>query len=59
MAHIIEISDLSAPELAPIPSSPTPSCAVSGDPEKGIFIAESGKVISCALKARLPASSPA
>ena len=51
MAHIIEISDLSAPELAPYTQLTHAQLRSQRDPEKGIFIAESGKVISCALKA--------
>lgn len=51
MAHIIEISDLSAPELAPYTQLTHAQLRSQRDPEKGMFIAESGKVIACALKA--------
>ena len=44
MAHIIEISDLSAPELAPYTQLTHAQLRSQRDPEKGIFIAESGKV---------------
>lgn len=51
MAHIIEINDLSAPELAPYTQLTHAQLRSQRDPEKGMFIAESGKVIACALKA--------
>lgn len=51
MAHIIEINDLSTPELAPYTQLTHAQLRSQRDPEKGMFIAESGKVIACALKA--------
>lgn len=51
MAHIIEINDLSAPELAPYTQLTHAQLRSQRDPEKGMFIAESSKVIACALKA--------
>lgn len=51
MAHIIEINDLSAPELAPYTQLTHAQLRSQRAPEKGMFIAESGKVIACALKA--------
>ena len=51
MAHIIEISDLIAPELLPYTQLTHAQLRSRRDPEQGIFIAESAKVISCALAA--------
>lgn len=50
MSHIIEITDLSAPELEAYTQLTHAQLRNRLEPEKGIFIAESGKVISCALK---------
>lgn len=51
MAHIIEISDLTAPELLPYTQLTHAQLRSRRDPEQGLFIAESAKVISCALDA--------
>ena len=51
MAHIIEISDLNAPELLPYTQLTHAQLRSRRDPEQGLFIAESAKVISCALAA--------
>ena len=51
MAHIIEISDLTAPELLPYTQLTHAQLRSRRDPEQGLFIAESAKVISCALAA--------
>lgn len=51
MANVIEIQDLSAPELAPYTQLTHAQLRSQREPEKGIFIAESTKVISCALRA--------
>lgn len=49
MAEIIEIQDISAPELAPFARLTEAQLRQKSDPEKGIFIAESTKVIEYAL----------
>lgn len=51
MPHIIEITDLSAPELAPYTKLTESQLRNKLEPEKGIFIAESPKVIGTALDA--------
>lgn len=51
MANVIEIQDLSVPELAPYTQLTHAQLRSQREPEKGIFIAESTKVISCALRA--------
>ena len=51
MPHIIEITDLSAPELAPYTKLTEAQLRNKLEPEKGIFIAESPKVIGTALDA--------
>lgn len=51
MATIIEIQDLSAPELAPYSQLTHAQLRSQRDPSKGLLIAESLKVISCALRA--------
>lgn len=51
MATIIEIQDLSAPELAVYTQLTHAQLRSQREPEKGLFIAESLKVISCALRA--------
>lgn len=51
MANVIEIQTLSAPELAPYTQLTHAQLRSQREPEKGIFIAESTKVISCALRA--------
>ena len=51
MAEIIEIQDISAPELAPFARLTEAQLRQKSDPEKGIFIAESPKVIERALDA--------
>ena len=51
MARIIEISDLTAPELLPYTQLTHAQLRSRRDPEQGLFIAESAKVISCALDA--------
>lgn len=51
MAHIIEVTDISAPELAAYTQLTHAQLRSRREPEKGIFIAESAKVISCALNA--------
>ena len=50
MAEIIEIQDISAPELAPFARLTEAQLRRRSDPEKGIFIAESTKVIEYALR---------
>ena len=50
MANIIEITDLSAPELVPFTNTSELSLMKSTEYEHGIFIAESPKVIQTALK---------
>ena len=51
MANIIEITDISIPELAIFASLTEAQLRHKLEPEKGIFIAESGKVIELALAA--------
>lgn len=51
MANVIEIQDLSVPELAPYTQLTHAQLRSQRESEKGIFIAESTKVISCALRA--------
>lgn len=51
MASVIEITDLSAPELAVYSQLTHAQLRSRKEPEKGIFIAESAKVISCGLNA--------
>ena len=49
MAHIFEITDIRAPELRPYTQLTHAQLRSRRDPEQGILIAESGKVIACAL----------
>ena len=49
MAHILEITDIAAPELRPYTQLTHAQLRSRRDPEQGILIAESAKVISCAL----------
>lgn len=51
MANIIEIQDLTAPQLAPYTQLTHAQLRSQRDPSQGVFIAESLKVISCALRA--------
>lgn len=51
MAHILEITDLAAPELRPYAQLTHAQLRSRRDPEQSILIAESAKVISCALNA--------
>lgn len=51
MAHIVEISDLSAPELAAYTQLTRAQLENRRRPEEGLFIAESAKVIEYALEA--------
>lgn len=51
MANIIEITDLSLPELDPYARLTEAQLRSRREPEKALFIAESPKVITCALKA--------
>lgn len=51
MATIIPITDLSAPELAVYTQLTHAQLRSQRHPEQGIFIAESAKVIACALRA--------
>ena len=51
MANIIEISDLTAPELRPYTQLTHAQLRSRREPEQGILIAESAKVITCALNA--------
>ena len=51
MAHIIEITDFSAPELDVFARLTEAQLRSRKEPEKGVFIAESPKVIACALNA--------
>ena len=51
MANVIEITDLAAPELAVYTRLTHAQLRSRRAPEKGLFIAESAKVISCALAA--------
>ena len=51
MAHIFEITDIHAPELRPYVQLTHAQLRSRRDPEQGILIAESAKVIACALNA--------
>lgn len=51
MANVIEITDLAAPELAVYTQLTHAQLRSRRAPEKGLFIAESAKVIACALAA--------
>ena len=51
MAHIFEITDIHAPELRPYAQLTHAQLRSRRDPEQGILIAESAKVIACALNA--------
>ena len=51
MAHIVEITDLSLRELNPYTQLTHAQLRSRREPEQGILIAESAKVISCALDA--------
>lgn len=51
MAHVIEITDLTAPELEVYTQLTHAQLRSRRRPEDGLFIAESAKVISCALDA--------
>ena len=51
MAHVIEITDLTSPELKPYAQLTNAQLRSRREPDQGIFIAESAKVISCALNA--------
>ena len=51
MAHIFEITDIHAPELQPYVQLTHAQLRSRRDPEQGILIAESAKVIACALNA--------
>lgn len=51
MAHIFEITDIHAPELRPYTQLTHAQLRSRRDPEQGILIAESAKVIACALNA--------
>lgn len=51
MANVIEITDLAAPELAVYTRLTHAQLRSRRAPEKGLFIAESAKVIACALAA--------
>ena len=51
MAHIFEITDIHAPELRPYAQLTHAQLRNRRDPEQGILIAESAKVIACALNA--------
>ena len=51
MAHIIEITDFSAPELDVFARLTEAQLRSRKEPERGVFIAESPKVIACALNA--------
>lgn len=53
LARIIELTDLSAPELDLFARLTEAQLRNKREPEKGIFIAESPKVITCALNAGL------
>ena len=53
MPHIIEISDLAQPELDVFARLTEAQLRNRLEPEKGVFIAESPKVIQCALDAGL------
>lgn len=58
MPNIIEITDFHAPELDPYARLTQNQLRNRLEPEKGIFIAESPKVISRALDGRLSAALP-
>lgn len=51
MAHIVPITDLSVPQLSPYAQLTHAQLRSRRHPEQGILIAESAKVISCALDA--------
>lgn len=51
MSHIIEVTDLEAPELAPYARLTEAQLRCRLSPEQGVFIAESPKVIRLALEA--------
>ena len=51
MAQVIEITDLAAPALRPYADLTHAQLRRRREPEQGILIAESAKVISCALEA--------
>ena len=51
MAHIVEITDLSLRELSPYTQLTHAQLRSRREPEQGVLIAESAKVISCALDA--------
>ena len=51
MAHIFEITDIHAPELRPYAQLTHAQLRSRRNPEQGILIAESAKVIACALNA--------
>ena len=51
MAHIFEITDIHASELRPYVQLTHAQLRSRRDPEQGILIAESAKVIACALNA--------
>ena len=53
MARIIEITDLSAPELAPYAGLTHAQLRSRREPERGVIIVESAKAVSCALDAGL------
>ena len=53
MPHIIEITDLAQPELDVFARLTEAQLRNRLEPEKGVFIAESPKVIQCALDAGL------
>lgn len=57
MANIIEITDFEAPELDVFTRLTENQLLNRHEPEKGIFIAESPKVIERALGCRLPSGS--
>ena len=50
MARIIEVNDISAPELLPYAGLTQAQLRNRLEPEKGLFIAESPKVIRTALE---------
>ena len=58
MPNIIEITDFHAPELDPYARLTQNQLRNRLEPEKGIFIAESPKVISRALDAGYPPHHP-
>ena len=53
MARIIEITDLSAPELAPYAGLTHAQLRSRRDPDRAVIIVESAKAIACALDAGL------